>query len=47
MLRIVSVLALVACALPAVAAELPARKPGLWEMKMQREGAGMAMQMQG
>lgn len=43
MLRIVSVLALVACALPAVAAELPARKPGLWEMKMQREGAGMAM----
>ena len=36
-------LCLLLCASPALAAELPARKAGLWELKMTLEGRGVAM----
>jgi hypothetical protein len=32
-----------ACATPAAALDLPARKPGLWEIKMSMEGRNIAM----
>ena len=36
-------LPLLVCATPVLAAEIPARKAGLWEMKMTLEGRGVAM----
>lgn len=36
-------LPLLICATPAFAAEIPARKPGLWEMKMTLEGRNVPM----
>jgi len=36
-------LPLLLCATPVLAAEIPARKAGLWEMKMTMEGRGVAM----
>lgn len=37
-MRLVTLFLAVICATPAPAAELPARKPGLWEVKMSIEG---------
>jgi hypothetical protein len=34
---------LLCCATPVLAAEIPARKAGLWELKMTMEGRGIAM----
>ena len=36
-------LPLLLCATPVLAAEMPARKAGLWELKMTMEGRGAAM----
>jgi hypothetical protein len=42
--RRLSLIALaLACATPAAALDLPARKPGLWEIKMSMEGRNIAM----
>src|ERR1700682_1802150 len=42
--RRVSLIALaLVCAAPAAALDLPARKPGLWEIKMSMEGRNIAM----
>jgi len=42
--RHLSLIALaVVCATPAAALDLPARKPGLWEIKMTMEGRNIAM----
>jgi len=38
-----AILPLLVCVTPALAAELPARKSGLWELKMTMEGRGAAM----
>src|SRR5215813_3559911 len=39
----VAALPLLVCVTPALAAEIPARKAGLWELKMTLEGRGAAM----
>src|SRR5262245_21380673 len=40
LVRAISILGVIGV-MPALAAELPARKPGLWEMKMECEGRNM------
>lgn len=45
MRRPLSLIALVICVTPALAAEMPPRKPGLWEMRMTLEGQKMPPQL--
>jgi len=42
-MRLRATLLLLICATPAFAVDMPARKPGLWELKMTMEGRNVAM----